>query len=156
LQDLDRKLDLIERWIRAVRANDRPAADSAMGEARTLLPDGGGDPFGWVFKWLTHAQIFIWGDTSTTVCTFCGRHSDNPLVDKLVAGPLVFICSGCVDLATVAETTGGLAVRFPPCAFCNQRERAAFGKAEALICVTCLETCRDIIRDDRGQSAPQE
>jgi len=155
MQDLEKKLSLLESWIRAVREKDRMAAASAMGEARALLPDGGGDPFGWVFKWLTHAEIFIWGDKSTTICTFCGRHSDNPEVDKLVAGPLVFICSGCVDLATGEQTTGGLAVQFRPCAFCNKRDQRAFVSADALICDACLEICRDIIRDERGQGVPQ-
>ena len=58
-------------------------------------------------------------------CTFCGK--DQKQVKKLIAGPSVYICDGCVDLAKVvlsagqpvtteiAELTAGPAGRAPDC-----------------------------------------
>lgn len=149
MQELRKKLDLIEQWTRAVRSEDRAAAASAMQEARTLLPDGGGDPFGWVFKWLAHAEIFIWGDKAATICSLCDRHSDSPEVVKLIAGPRVFICSRCVDVATEEEAKGLCVGQWRPCSFCNQRDRPAHVRGNVVLCNVCLQTCRDIIRDDR-------
>jgi hypothetical protein len=150
MRDLEQKLDLLERWIRAVRSKDRVGAALATEDARALRPDSGGDPFGWVFKWLAHAEVLIWDDESKAICSFCGRDGDSPQVDKLVAGPLVFICSACVGLAAVEEATAGLAGQPLPCAFCNQGDQRAFTKADAVICVACLEICRDIIQDQRA------
>src|SRR6266478_540675 len=37
-------------------------------------------------------------------CTFCGKHQKQ--VTKLIAGPSVYICDGCVDLAKVVLSDG--------------------------------------------------
>ena len=34
--------------------------------------------------------------TATLTCSFCGKHQRQ--VKKLIAGPGVYICNGCVDL----------------------------------------------------------
>jgi ATP-dependent Clp protease ATP-binding subunit ClpX len=34
--------------------------------------------------------------TATLTCSFCGKHQRK--VDKLIAGPGVYICNECVDL----------------------------------------------------------
>jgi ATP-dependent Clp protease ATP-binding subunit ClpX len=34
--------------------------------------------------------------TATLTCSFCGKHQRQ--VDKLIAGPDVYICNQCVDL----------------------------------------------------------
>jgi ATP-dependent Clp protease ATP-binding subunit ClpX len=34
--------------------------------------------------------------TSTLACSFCGKHQRQ--VDKLIAGPGVYICNQCIDL----------------------------------------------------------
>jgi ATP-dependent Clp protease ATP-binding subunit ClpX len=34
--------------------------------------------------------------TATLTCSFCGKHQRQ--VDKLIAGPDVYICNECVDL----------------------------------------------------------
>lgn len=88
------------------------------------------------------------------MCTWCGRPASE--VSKLVAGPNVFICDACVELASAAlddawgtgtlrRATDGAKER---CSFCNKRshrERAlAIGPA-ANICSECLRICRDFM-----------
>jgi hypothetical protein len=117
------------------------------------------------------------GDRSRTrhpqpSCTFCGKPQDR--VRKLIAGPGVFICGGCVTLArhviadgvTVTTERGPLHVvpEQQPRARCNfcgkQRDQVAgqaaipvlaTGKApagHAVICDECLNLCDEIITEE--------
>jgi hypothetical protein len=105
-------------------------------------------------------------------CTFCGKPQNQ--VRKLIAGPGVYICGGCVTLArhviadgvTVTTERGPLHIvpELQPRARCNfcgkQRDQVAgqaaipvlaTGKAaagHAVICDECLGLCDEIITDE--------
>lgn len=95
------------------------------------------------------------------VCTFCERPPSE--VSRLIAGPDVFICDGCVTAAerTLAggrgAATGGLATTSgrgrARCSFCHRRESAdralAVGPASN-VCARCVELCRQILEDHRN------
>jgi hypothetical protein len=88
------------------------------------------------------------------VCTFC-RHPPSE-VKKLIAGPNVYICDGCV---AAAERTlrGEDDERFElrpgharaRCGFCNLKPRKLAFASDAHVCADCLRLCRDIL-DHRG------
>lgn len=109
-------------------------------------------------------------------CSFCGAHSDH--VHRLIAGPGVFVCEVCVDLATDviderAERTSGLARLVPVdrvdvgvrCSFCGKGRDRVEGLAEApdrppagkfgrgsgapRICEGCLILCAEILSEGR-------
>jgi ClpX C4-type zinc finger protein len=86
------------------------------------------------------------------VCTFCGRPPSE--IEKLVAGPNVYACDGCVALAERAVAAGptkafGVARKAgKKCSFCGKgssAERAVATGEHANVCVACLKTCREII-----------
>lgn len=95
------------------------------------------------------------------VCTFCERPPSE--VEKLIAGPNVFICDRCVALAETALSTDMNDPAGPSpltrakagagrCSFCGKRRGAerplAVGPA-ARVCRDCLAVCRQIL-DDRA------
>jgi hypothetical protein len=92
-----------------------------------------------------------------TVCTFCERPPSE--VEKLMAGPDVFICDGCVGAAE--KTLGGLATDGwgaarprTRCSFCRKIQGGArrLGSHRAgSVCSECLTTCRKIM-DSRVQA----
>jgi hypothetical protein len=106
-------------------------------------------------------------------CTFCGRHQKQ--VKKLIAGPSVYICDGCVDLALVvisdgqpvtteiAELTAGPADKpRTQCSFCGKCRDQVAGlvvgsvqterKAPAAICSECLGLCTEIIAEELAET----
>jgi ATP-dependent Clp protease ATP-binding subunit ClpX len=120
------------------------------------------------------------GNTSRTrppllSCTFCGKPQDR--VRKLIAGPGVFICGGCVTLArhVIADSVTVTTARGPlhvvpqqqpraQCNFCGkQRDQVTAqagiptgktdGKTDgkttghAIICDQCLDLCDEIITE---------
>jgi hypothetical protein len=108
-------------------------------------------------------------------CTFCGKLQNE--VRKLIAGPGVYICNGCIDVAVDVITSGHAAptalgvlnnvseeqsgVR---CNFCGkdrgQVERVAImpevtvgrTSSSAAICCECLVLCGEIITEERNAS----
>jgi hypothetical protein len=97
-------------------------------------------------------------------CTFCGKPQDQ--VRKLIAGPGVWICGGCVTLArhviadgvTVTTACGPLHVvpHQQPRAQCNfcgkQRDQVTQAgiprtTGHAIICDQCLDLCDEIITE---------
>lgn len=89
------------------------------------------------------------------VCTWCDRPPSE--VSKLVAGPNVYICDACLELASAAlDDAWGISGTLrrardgakERCSFCNKRshrDRAlAIGPA-ANICSECLGICRDFM-----------
>lgn len=94
------------------------------------------------------------------VCTFCGRPPAE--VDKLIAGPNVFICDACVALARKALATKRQAGTFAPakgalarCSFCRKRHTAArpvIATPAASICQDCLTVCLGILDAERETS----
>jgi hypothetical protein len=94
------------------------------------------------------------------VCTWCGRPPSE--VEKLVAGPAVYICDGCVTSAERAAGGRAAGGFVPPaarraagrCAFCRRRastDRTLVPAPAGAICTTCLATCREIV--DGGAAA---
>ena len=104
-------------------------------------------------------------------CTFCGKQQDK--VRKLIAGPGVYICDGCMDLAVDVITSGraartalGTMDSVPEeqsgvrCNFCGkdrgQVERVAImpevtverSSSSAAICSECLVLCGEIITEE--------
>jgi hypothetical protein len=93
------------------------------------------------------------------ICTFCRRAEMQ--VNKLIAGPDVFICDACVALAQQTITgslpTGtrdsfALATQHAKarCSFCRKRrtaDRPLLVSTAANICRECLNTCRQILVD---------
>ncbi|HKQ00022.1 MAG TPA: ClpX C4-type zinc finger protein [Actinomycetes bacterium] len=100
-------------------------------------------------------------------CSFCGRRQRK--ARKLVAGPDVYICEGCVEMAETvirsgqaAETALGPLQSVPDnlaqrrCSFCGKRRHQVNGLAttvgnpagkhadDAAICAACLTLCREI------------
>jgi ClpX C4-type zinc finger len=112
-------------------------------------------------------------DPTRLLCTFCGKNQKQ--VTKLIAGPSVYICDGCVDLAKVvlsdgqpvsteiAELTAG-PVDEPrtQCSFCGKRRDQVAGlvvgsvqterKAPAAICTECLDLCVEIVAEELAET----
>jgi hypothetical protein len=109
-------------------------------------------------------------------CAFCG--SDGDRAPRLVAGPGLFICDDCVELAAEVVAEGGqrrtertLLVAVDPdhrkarCSFCGKRRPEADGMAHAplrpavgklarrdqgvRICGDCLRLCDEILTASR-------
>ena len=110
-------------------------------------------------------------------CTFCGKPQDQ--VRKLIAGPGVYICDGCVALAAsvirsgdTAHTELGAMDAVPAertgvrCPFCGkdrgQVDRVAImpevmverTSASAAICGECLALCDEIVIEELGAAPP--
>ena len=97
-------------------------------------------------------------------CSFCGRTQKQ--VKKLIAGPGVYICNGCADIAQVvldpAAEPGSVAgfmhkvshdAAAQECSFCGKGSQqvpamAATGKAR--ICTECVALCHEIIEEELG------
>jgi ClpX C4-type zinc finger len=108
-------------------------------------------------------------------CSFCGARRER--VRKLIAGPGVFICEACVDLAAevvderAERTSGGTRLRPVDrtnakgrCSFCGKRRERVEGLAEApdrppagkfgrrsgvvRICNDCLALCGEILSEE--------
>ncbi|HJY61720.1 MAG TPA: ClpX C4-type zinc finger protein [Streptosporangiaceae bacterium] len=108
-------------------------------------------------------------------CTFCGKTQDE--VRKLIAGPGVYICDGCIVLSAgvirsghTAHTELGAIVAVPgeqtgvQCTFCGkdrgQVDRIAImpevtverTSASPAICSECLALCSEIIIEELGDA----
>jgi hypothetical protein len=102
-------------------------------------------------------------DEPSRNCSFCGKPAKS--VAKLVAGPSVHICDGCIDAAASALGAqsvhdGGLpfeqlaAQSRQRCSFCGKRS-AAIPRVSASghqICKPCLELANDIIANEHPPS----
>jgi hypothetical protein len=108
-------------------------------------------------------------DPGLLACTFCGKKQNR--VKKLVAGPSVYICNGCVDLAKgvigsgepartgIAELAAGPEQEpRAQCSFCGKHRDQVPGlvvssaqtsrKTAATICAECLDLCTEIITEE--------
>jgi hypothetical protein len=107
----------------------------------------------WRRIWRTRA-----GSADAT-CTWCGRPPSE--VSKLIAGPAVFICDGCVAAAE-RSAAGEAAGPFSPpkaggvttrCAFCGKRragDRHLVMAQAGHVCTDCLRACREILEGRRA------
>ena len=89
-----------------------------------------------------------WVDGGLLHCSFCGRAQKK--VAKLVAGPGVYICNGCVTLARSWEP-----LPYPgrSCSFCGTwapREQRVTGHGTVASCDECLDLCDEIIAEEQA------
>jgi hypothetical protein len=97
-----------------------------------------------------------WGSRNhkrDAICTFWGRPPSE--VAKLIAGPNVYICDGCVanaERAVAGSPHAGLLVlskeALARCSFCGKRnrgDRRLAAAPNARVCGACLQTCREIL-----------
>jgi hypothetical protein len=93
-------------------------------------------------------------------CSFCGRSQGE--VAKLIAGPSVYICDACIELATRASATKSecedsrtvivpVDDRKATCSFCGKERRRVetmvTGRGTR-ICSECLALCSEIIDEE--------
>jgi len=111
-------------------------------------------------------------DDLLLVCSFCGKSQHE--VSKLIAGPGVYICDGCVSLTEGVISSGeALCTEHGPvnavseqdnrltCSFCGKTRGQVAGMAlaapvphrknPAVICLECLALCDEIIADERAE-----
>ena len=116
-------------------------------------------------------------DDLLLVCSFCGKSQHEAA--KLIAGPSVYICDGCVTLAEgvlgsgeAASTEYGQVTAVSeqdprmPCSFCGKTRDQVPGlaiapqvphrKAPATICPECLALCDEIIAEELAAREPGE
>jgi ClpX C4-type zinc finger len=121
-------------------------------------------------RWLRRDRVRP--DPTLLACTFCGK--DQKQVTKLIAGPSVYICNGCVDLVRsvisdgqpvttqVAELSAGPGQEpRVQCSFCGKSRDQVAGlavssaqtgrKLPAAICTECLDLCTEIITEELGE-----
>jgi ATP-dependent protease Clp ATPase subunit len=80
-------------------------------------------------------------------CSFCGRRQRR--VRKLIAGPGIYICDGCVALA---RTWPPLPDPGRACGFCggwSPGKGRVVASGAATICTDCLDLCDEIIREEQ-------
>ncbi len=89
-----------------------------------------------------------WNDGDLLRCSFCDRAQQQ--VAKLIAGPGVYICDGCVALA---RTWPPLPYPGRSCSFCGTWSpgdgRVTRGGSVA-ICAACLDLCDEIIAEEQA------
>ncbi|MFL6145490.1 MAG: ClpX C4-type zinc finger protein [Labedaea sp.] len=101
-------------------------------------------------------------------CGFCGRCDAE--VSKLIAGPGIFICDGCVALARrVADEAAPLDTLLAPieplptgsrlkCSFCtqpNSRVSAVIAGNRLAVCPDCIQLCEEVLAA-AGEAPPLE
>jgi len=96
-----------------------------------IVADAGGSWWGKV--WRTRRP------KRDAVCTFCDKPPSE--LAKLLAGPDVYICDGCVSRAQKGSAE---ATRRMKCSFCGLSGRG-YAEKNASICVECLRVSREIL-----------
>ena len=105
------------------------------------IVDGSGGSW-WRKAWRTRAT------KRDAVCTWCSRPPSE--VAKLVAGPNIYICDGCVREAERAlrKSDDRAASRVARCSFCRRfagaKRKVVIGR-HANVCAECLQMCRDFM-----------
>jgi ATP-dependent protease Clp ATPase subunit len=97
-------------------------------------------------------------------CSFCGKSQKQ--VKKLIAGPQVYICDGCVARVQTVIAEPGRTVSTPiatiqqvsdeagaeQCSFCGKPRRqvaSMTSTGDARICNECLALCDQILDEER-------
>jgi kynureninase len=104
------------------------------------------------------------GSDQELSCSFCGQTRWE--VSKIVAGPDVYVCDGCVAQAASVLGPGGPATtgtgvmarldspaRGQRCSFCGQPYHRVAGLAaarDARICAECIELCEEIFAQEQA------
>jgi hypothetical protein len=91
-------------------------------------------------------------------CSFCRKRQDQ--VEKLIAGPAVFICNECVGDCSAAlakrEPSGSITTIIETsaettCSFCGQKPvevDGIVGVENASICSKCVKICDEVLAND--------
>ena len=90
----------------------------------------------------------LWIDGDLLHCSFCARAQAQ--VAKLIAGPGVYICAGCVALA---RAWPALPQPGRTCSFCGQWDPDSgrvVAHGAATICGQCLDLCDEIIAEEQA------
>jgi ATP-dependent protease Clp ATPase subunit len=89
-----------------------------------------------------------WIDGDLLRCSFCERPQKQ--VAKLIAGPGVYICSGCVALVRTwpAAPDPGRSCSF--CAKWTTGRGRLVAKGATAICSECLDLCDEMIAEEAG------
>jgi ATP-dependent protease Clp ATPase subunit len=108
----------------------------------------------------------VLGDGDLLSCSFCG--SSQKQVKKLIAGPGVYICDGCMRRAQAVIAEPGRTASTPTatiqqvsaatgaeqCSFCGKHRHQVAAMASAgdeRICDECLELCDEIVSEELGE-----
>jgi hypothetical protein len=91
-------------------------------------------------------------------CSFCGVTQAD--TGKLIAGPGVYVCNGCVEIAGSSARSKSPVGRFRAdrnggCNFCGKtptREMVIASTDSNAICRECLDLCDEIIAEDPTES----
>jgi ATP-dependent protease Clp ATPase subunit len=89
-----------------------------------------------------------WIDGDLLHCSFCGRSRGQ--CGKLIAGPGVYICDGCVALARSWPPMGHPG---RTCSFCgtwNPTTGRLVAHGPTTICNECLDLCEEIIAEEQA------
>jgi ATP-dependent protease Clp ATPase subunit len=90
-----------------------------------------------------------WVDGDLLHCSFCGKPQKQ--VDKLIAGPGVYICAGCVVLARQWPIVAEPQDRCSFCGFSEVPVRALVPRGPPAVCDACLDLCDEIIVEESGE-----
>jgi hypothetical protein len=123
------------------------AAALGLSHQRVQQMVGGAGGTWWSRAWRSRTR------RRDATCTFCGLPPAE--VEKLIAGPNVYICDACVTLAErVAEGFRGdgrlikSTSAMARCSFCGKRrttDRQVVAGGDARVCGECLQVCRQIL-----------
>ena len=112
---------------------------------------------------LTRYSRRVPGSGNVLTCSFCGKSQKQ--VKKLIAGPHVYICDGCVGHVHAVIAEPGRTVSTPiamiqqvsdeagaeQCSFCGKpryQVAAMTSTGDARICNECLELCDKILDEE--------
>ncbi len=89
--------------------------------------------------------------TPALTCSFCGKSQRE--VRKLIAGPAVYICDECIQLAieTIARARSEGGTTTLRCSFCGKsppKVKMLVAAETARICNECITLCKDIIAEE--------
>ena len=88
-------------------------------------------------------------------CSFCARLRTQ--VQRLIAGPAVFICNNCIKKARDGETAEADADAGTDCRFCGQpagEVKYMFTRHNAAICDGCLKMVEEFVAEGKPTPPP--
>ena len=136
-------------WAAALTAGDRATALVAAQQAMALARSGNSPYLAVTAACVEHAggtAAEVAHQASSCSCSFCGASEDGA---RLIAGPDVFICEGCIRNSghqQVAQRGAGHPTG-EPCSFCNRRPAESapiVATTEHSICSNCVSLCARI------------
>jgi ribosomal protein S14 len=87
-----------------------------------------------------------WVDGDLLHCSFCGKPQKQ--VRKLISGPGVLICDGCVALAGQWPRAADTQRRCSFCGMSRATVRQPVAAGQTVVCDECLDLCDEIIAEE--------